>query len=447
MAIGCIRCHWARRPMPSGTGSWYSWKMRFVAGSRVGARAVRASLAVVGVLALLGTAIPAAADPPAPPSPAPPPAAETGSAPPATAPPFVLDTETERLSEQIGAAERDRIELTVRDVQLRTERATQASGLSLGATQVAQVTADLQQAVSERATAQDHVRRLVVASYKHHGASKLVELMLSAPNARSFGFGAEMLKRADDAQQRNAEEARLRRDELVLRLRDATARLDAVQNKLAETDERLVETTADLERADATIRSASAALEQHLPGVPLAGTAILGEQQLTAAQLLAWYRSTGSVANVGVSIEELVDDYLTEGAAEHVRGDVAFIQSIVETGYFSFPGGGQVGSADHNFAGIGACDSCAHGDHFASVLEGVRAQIQLLRFYADSTMTVARLAHPAVRDLDHLGVRGCCPTWYSLTGTWATAPTYGPVILTLYQQVLQHSVANPVPGS
>ena len=96
--------------------------------------------------------------------------------------------------------------------------------------------------------------------------------------------------------------------------------------------------------------------------MPLPGTAILGEQQLTAAQLVAWYRSTGSAANVGVSIEELVDHYLTEGAAEHVRGDVAFIQSIVETGYFSFPGGGQVGSGDHNFAGIGACDSCTHGD-------------------------------------------------------------------------------------
>ena len=60
-------------------------------------------------------------------------------------------------------------------------------------------------------------------------------------------------------------------------------------------------------------------------------------------------------------------------------------------------------------------------------------------------MTERRLAHPAVRDLDRLGVKGCCPTWYSLTGTWATAPTYGPVILALYRQVLDHASVNTVP--
>ncbi len=44
-----------------------------------------------------------------------------------------------------------------------------------------------------------------------------------------------------------------------------------------------------------------------------------------------------------------------------------------------------MGGGDNNFAGIGACDSCAGGDRFANAREGVRAQIQLLRFYADPT--------------------------------------------------------------
>jgi hypothetical protein len=418
--------------------------MRAVTSSGVRARAVCGSLALIAALTLLGTTIPAAADPAPPPETTPPaPAAVAGSVPPSTAPPFVLDAQTDQLTERIGTAERDRIELTARDGQLRTERATRATDLLLAVAQVDRITADLQQAVTELAAAEDHVRRLAVATYKHHGASKLVELMLSAPNVRSFGFGAEMLQRADDAQQRTAAEARTRRDALDLLLRDATARRATAESAIAETDGQIAETTAGLERAAGTIRSASAALEQHLPGVSLPGTAILGDQQLTAAQILAWYRSTGAVANVGVGIDELIDDYLTEGAAEHVRGDIAFLQSIVETGYFSFPGAGQVGTGDHNFAGIGACDSCAHGDHFASALEGIRAQVQLLRFYADPTMTERQLTNPAVRDLDRLGVKGCCPTWYSLTGTWATAPTYGPVILDLYQQVLDHAAANP----
>ena len=420
--------------------------MRVVTSSGVRARAVCGSLALVGALALLGTTIPAGADTAPPSETTPPtPAVVTDDGPPATTPAFVLDAQTEQLSERIGTAERDRIELTARDGQLRSARATRATDVFVAAARVAEVTVALQQAATELADAEDHVRRLVVATYKHHGASKLVDLLLTAPDVRSFGFGAEMLQRADDAQLRTAADARTRRDALDLLLREATARRGAAESKLAETDGQIAETTAGLERAAAAIRSASDALEQHLPGVPLPGTAILGEQQLTAAQLLAWYRSTGAVANVEVGIDELIDDYLTEGAAEHVRGDIAFLQSIVETGYFSFPGGGQVGTGDHNFAGIGACDSCSHGDRFASALEGIRAQVQLLRFYADPTVTERQLTHPAVRDLDRLGVKGCCPTWYSLTGTWATAPTYGSVILELYQQVLDHAAVNPAP--
>ena len=38
---------------------------------------------------------------------------------------------------------------------------------------------------------------------------------------------------------------------------------------------------------------------------------------------------------------------------------------------------------NNNFAGIGACDSCGNGFQFSSALNGVRAQIQLLRNYAD----------------------------------------------------------------
>ena len=46
--------------------------------------------------------------------------------------------------------------------------------------------------------------------------------------------------------------------------------------------------------------------------------------------------------------------YLEEGQAEGVRGDIAFMQSIIETGWFSF--GGRVPPEANNFSGLGATD-------------------------------------------------------------------------------------------
>jgi hypothetical protein len=42
-------------------------------------------------------------------------------------------------------------------------------------------------------------------------------------------------------------------------------------------------------------------------------------------------------------------------------GHIAFAQSIIETGFFTFPTGGHLLGTDDNFAGIGACDRYAHG--------------------------------------------------------------------------------------
>ena len=36
-------------------------------------------------------------------------------------------------------------------------------------------------------------------------------------------------------------------------------------------------------------------------------------------------------------------------------------------------------------------------------------------------------------------MRGCCPTWNKLTGTWATDPNYGPKIMTVYLSMLQYA--------
>ena len=87
-------------------------------------------------------------------------------------------------------------------------------------------------------------------------------------------------------------------------------------------------------------------------------------------------------------IEVLAQIYLDEGARTGVRGDVAFAQSILETGGFANPGSA---ATNNNFAGIGWCDSCKHGFDFPDAKTGVRAQLQLLRIYVDPDVPRRRL--------------------------------------------------------
>lgn len=168
------------------------------------------------------------------------------------------------------------------------------------------------------------------------------------------------------------------------------------------------------------------------PAAPVAPP-ILGAALLTPQDLAAWYTSTGHTANTTVPIAQLAADYATAGQATGVRYDVAFAQSIVETGFFSFPAGGQLTSADNNFAGIGACDSCSHGWTFPDAQTGVSAQLELLEAYASPTPVKTPL-------IGSVGVGGCCPDWMALAGKWATSTVYGISIMTIYQQMLAWAI-------
>ncbi len=156
---------------------------------------------------------------------------------------------------------------------------------------------------------------------------------------------------------------------------------------------------------------------------------ILGPTVATAPELAAWFSSTGHQADTTVPIAQLAADYVAAGEATGVRADLAFAQSIVETGFFGFPSGGQLTAADNNFAGIGACDTCAHGWSFPDASTGVSAQEQLLEAYASPTKVQTPLIGP-------VGVGGCCPTWVALAGKWASSRRYGVEILSTYQEIL-----------
>jgi len=157
---------------------------------------------------------------------------------------------------------------------------------------------------------------------------------------------------------------------------------------------------------------------------------------------------------VGNDIELLARLFIEEGRTEGVRGDIAFVQSVLETGWFSFPDYGQIRPWFNNFAGLRAYNgrssgtTCAAESYpsrcFATARLGIRNQIQLLRGYADATtagMSGRLMMPPADRV-------GAAPTWELFGGAsgiaiWATDPGYGLRIITLYSDALVSSGARP----
>jgi hypothetical protein len=143
-----------------------------------------------------------------------------------------------------------------------------------------------------------------------------------------------------------------------------------------------------------------------------------------------------------VSIDALANHFIAEGAAEGVAGDLAFAQSIVETGWFGFSA--RVPPSFNNFAGIGAVDGGTSAASFRSAQIGVRAQIQHLRAYADPTVTTANLANPLESPRFHLVVpKGRSPLWEQFGGgNWATDPLYAGKVLNISRQILDHAGAS-----
>jgi hypothetical protein len=162
------------------------------------------------------------------------------------------------------------------------------------------------------------------------------------------------------------------------------------------------------------------------------GPSILGPSLLSAPQIASWFASTGYNAHVTVPFGQLVEDYFKAAESTGVRADIAFAQSVIETGYFTFPSWGQDAPSFNNFAGIGACDSCKHGWSFPSAMTGVLSQEELLQVYATPPHLTATYGKPT----QSFGIEGCCSKWMGLGGIWASSPAYGYDILNIYNQML-----------
>ena len=167
-------------------------------------------------------------------------------------------------------------------------------------------------------------------------------------------------------------------------------------------------------------------------------TPVMGRATTTAAQQAAWFASTGHQPKLDVSVLDLATMFVEEGAREGVRGDIAFAQSIVETGYFGFSA--SVPPALHNYSGIGATGGGVKGATFPDARTGVRAQVQHLRAYADPSLrSAADLKAPLVDPRFGFLVPNSrtVPCWEQFgNGVWAADPTgYGPRVLAVHHRI------------
>lgn len=124
-------------------------------------------------------------------------------------------------------------------------------------------------------------------------------------------------------------------------------------------------------------------------------TVIMGEAKATAQQMALFCRSKNPAPQLtSCSLEQLAEMFIEEGKTEGVRGDVAFAQSLHETGYFKFSG--IVLPSQNNYAGIGALNGNATGQaaSFPDPRTGVRAQIQHLKAYASTEALVNECVDP-----------------------------------------------------
>lgn len=400
---------------------------------------------VVVCTAVLLVALPVAAgaeDAPAPaPSPAPP-----VSVPPPPAFRLPLD-EGRRLLDQRARAIVDLASLepqlwtaTVRrdELQQRVDR-LQA--------QLRELRRERERTVAELEDAKDRLAASAARAYVHSGSGRITavfDAVTRAEDALDAGRDLYIISTYGEHEIDVVEGLEEEIAELDDEIDAVDARRARVQRQLDDANEYVRGVQAVVDDARRRLEEAEAGIARFHALADTAGSPIMGPNRLTAEDLADFVRAGPVAPRITVSIEELAQYYIEESEKLGIRGDVAFAQSILETGYFGFHGS-MVEPEDNNFAGIGACDSCRRGFQFPDARTGVRAQMQLLRVYVDPTVTEGSLPDPLLmpRTL-RLGFRGDVQSWWDLTGTWATAHDYGIRVYDLYLKIVAAS-GKPAP--
>jgi hypothetical protein len=292
---------------------------------------------------------------------------------------------------------------------------------------------------AQEAGLRSRLARRAVAMYKNSDSSRGLDALGSA-DQMDAGRKIKLREVADQYDQGRA----LQLGETADRQQQAQTELQRKRTELDSLVARVGQEQYDLDqkvaRANRGVELADKLGPLHAMGQPVMGPTVLSPDEM-----VRWYRSTSASPRLsgGTTIDQLAQMFVDEGTAENVRGDVAFAQAYIETGGFS------AGGSDNNFSGLGACGGCGGQNRFPTALDGVRAQIQHLRNYADRDSRAAGLAHPpspywygpdpgtAARNFDSFSAKGSVPTWQMMGhGNWAANPKYASDVLGTYDRMV-----------
>lgn len=160
---------------------------------------------------------------------------------------------------------------------------------------------------------------------------------------------------------------------------------------------------------------------------------IMGSSDITVQEMIDYFNESGeaypseklSEGGAG-SIETFCRMYMEEAEAEGVRPEVAFAQTMKETGFLQY--GGDASIEQYNFAGLGTTGNGVPGNSYPDVRTGIRAQIQHLKAYA----TDEALNGDCVDDRYEYVKKGSAPyvQWLGQQENpeglgWATGVNYG----------------------
>ena len=185
-------------------------------------------------------------------------------------------------------------------------------------------------------------------------------------------------------------------------------------------------------------------------------TPIMGESTVTVGQMANFYMDNADYPEFYADTEasniyEFCEIYKEECEAEGLRVEVAFSQSMLETGFLQFRN--DVKIEQFNFAGLEATGTGENpgGNSYSSVREGIRAHIQRLKAYAVKGTTAESFKYPCIDAHKFTGwwletMVGSAPyvEWLGKaqnpTGIgWATDPYYGSKIINVMGRLTKAS--------
>ena len=170
---------------------------------------------------------------------------------------------------------------------------------------------------------------------------------------------------------------------------------------------------------------------------------IMGSSDVTVQEMVDYFNASGEeypaaeLSEGGAdSIETFCQMYYDEATAEGVRPEVAFAQTMKETGFLQY--GGDASIEQFNFAGLGTTGNGVPGNSYPDVQTGIRAQIQHLKAYATSDS----LNQECVDDRYEYVKKGSAPyvQWLGQQENpeglgWATEDNYGYDIVGMIEEM------------